>query len=130
MTFSFPFHYFPWYDGKKNELTTRNGRAERTNEENAKVCKAKEFPGVSLRVHFARNHATFYREKKREVICRHQKTPSFFLEKIYACRENIRKYCNEKKKRHAYYKKKYSDSKVFFLFFSLFRTKCNIVSSS
>jgi len=58
--------------------TSQRRRTEGRNEANAKVRKAEEFPGVSPRVHFARNCATFLQNKAGKVIRRPSKTSVLF----------------------------------------------------
>lgn len=79
---------------------------EGRNEADAKVHKAEEFPGVSPRVHFPRNCATFLRNKAGKVIRRPRQKPlSFFPEQIN--RSHVRRIRDGKKKeRSARYEKR------------------------
>lgn len=91
---------FPTNDDKKNEPTTRKGTEGRY-EANAKVRKAEEFPGVSPRVYFARNYATFLRNKAGKVIRPSVKNPLSLFSRINCSHVRRIRDGREKKERGA-----------------------------
>lgn len=107
--------------------TSQRRRTEGRNEANAKVRKAEEFPGVSSRVHFARNCATFLQNKVGKVIRRPSKTSVLFSRRIN--RSHVRRIRDGGKKRKERALWKESISVKGSSFHSHRYSECNIISS-